>query len=124
VTRVLAIALAGAFGAVARYGLSGLVQRFAGPRFPLGTLAVNVLGCFLLGLLATLSLERWSISPTTRAALLIGFLGAFTTFSTFSYETLALIREGAAWRAVLNIVLSVMVCLAAAWAGVALASRG
>jgi fluoride exporter len=122
-TRILAIALAGAFGAVARYGLSGLVQRFAGPRFPLGTLAVNVLGCFLLGLLATLSLERWSISPTTRTAVLIGFLGAFTTFSTFSYETLALMREGAVWRAALNVLLSVVVCLTACWAGVTVASR-
>jgi fluoride exporter len=123
VTRFLAIALAGALGALARYGLSDVVQRWAGPRFPLGTLMVNVLGCFLLGLLATLSLERWSISPTTRTAVLIGFLGAFTTFSTFSYETLALMREGAIWRAALNILLSVLVCLAAAWAGVALASR-
>jgi len=122
-TRILAIALAGAFGAVARYGLSGVVQRFAGPRFPLGTLTVNVLGCFLLGLLATYSLDRWSISPTTRTALLIGFLGAFTTFSTFSYETLALMREGAVWRAALNVLLSVVVCLAACWAGVTVASR-
>ena len=122
-TRILAIALAGALGAVARYGLSGLVQLWAGPRFPLGTLTVNVLGCFLLGLLATYSLDRWSISPTTRTALLIGFLGAFTTFSTFSYETLALMREGAVWRAALNVLLSVVVCMAACWAGVTVASR-
>jgi len=108
---------------VARYGLSGLVQRWAGARFPLGTLAVNVAGCFLIGLLATLSLECWSLSPVTRTALLIGFLGAFTTFSTFSYEILALLREGAVWRAALNVGLSVLLCLGAAWAGVVLASR-
>jgi len=123
VTRILAIAVAGALGALARYGFAGLVQRWAGARFPVGTLAVNVAGCFLIGLLATYSLERWSISPTARTALLVGFLGAFTTFSTFSYETLALLREGALWRAGLNVGLSLLLCLAATWAGVMLAVR-
>ncbi|MBC8426022.1 fluoride efflux transporter CrcB [bacterium] len=122
-TRIMAIAAAGALGAVARYGIAGLVHRYAGLRFPVGTLAVNVLGCFLLGLLASLSLERWSVGPTTRAALLVGLLGAFTTFSAFSYETLVLMREGTIWRAALNVGLSVLLCLAAAWGGVAAAAR-
>ena len=122
-TRIMAIAAAGALGAVARYGLAGLVHRWSDLRFPVGTLAVNVLGCFLLGLLASLSLERWSVGPTTRAALLVGLLGAFTTFSAFSYETLVLMREGTIWRAALNVGLSVLLCLLAAWAGVAAAAR-
>ena len=123
-TRLLAIALAGALGALARYGLAGLVQRWAGPRFPLGTLTVNVLGCLLLGWLATLTLDRWSLTPTARTAVLVGFLGAFTTFSTFGYETLALLREGALWRAGLNMGASLLLGLAACVAGVALGSRG
>ncbi|MDO9695102.1 MAG: fluoride efflux transporter CrcB [Candidatus Latescibacteria bacterium] len=121
-TRLLAIAAAGALGAVARYGLSGFAQRWFPPSFPGGTLVVNTLGCFLAGLLAALLLDRWPVGPTTRAALLIGFLGAFTTFSTFANETLALAREGGELRAALNVVLSVVLGLGAAWAGAALAS--
>ncbi len=121
--RLLAVAAAGALGALARYGLSGLVHRWAGPSFPWGTLVVNLLGCFLLGLLATLSVERWTLSATSRAAVLIGFLGAFTTFSTFSWETLQLLREGAVARALLNAAGSVLLGLVAAWAGYVLGSR-
>jgi len=123
VIRLLAVAAAGALGALARYGLSGLVHRWAGPSFPWGTLVVNLLGCFLLGLLATLSVERWTLSATSRAAVLIGFLGAFTTFSTFSWETLQLLREGAVARALLNAAGSVLLGLVAAWAGYVLGSR-
>ncbi len=122
-TRIMAIAAAGALGAVARYGLAGLVHRWSGLRFPVGTLAVNVLGCFLLGLLASLTLVRWPVGPTLRAALLVGLLGAFTTFSAFSFETLTLLREGPLWRAALNVGLSVLLCLLAAWGGVTLAAR-
>ena len=121
--RLLAVAAAGALGALARYGLSGLVHRWAGPSFPWGTLVVNLLGCFLLGLLATLSVERWTLSATSRAAVLIGFLGAFTTFSTFSWETLQLLLEGAVARALLNAAGSVLLGLVAAWAGYVLGSR-
>ena len=121
--RLLAIAGAGALGALARYGLSGLVQRWSGSNFPAGTLTVNLVGCFLLGLLATLAAERWTLSPTSRAAVLIGFLGAFTTFSTFSWETLALLRGGDVPRALLNVAASLGLGLVAAWGGYVLASR-
>lgn len=121
--RLLAIAGAGALGALARYGLSGAAQRWFPTGFPGGTLVVNIVGCFLLGLLATLGLERLTISPTTRTAVLVGFLGAFTTFSTFGYETLALMREGDMARAGLNVALSVGLGIAACWAGVVVATK-
>ena len=80
-------------GAIARYGLSGLAQRIT-PSFPLGTLLVNLLGSFLLGFLATLFIERVMVSAELRLFALIGFLGAFTTYSTFSLESLNLVRSG------------------------------
>ena len=121
--RVLAIAVAGALGALARYGLSGLSQRWFPASFPGGTLVVNLVGCFLLGLLATVTLERLTLSPTTRTAVLVGFLGAFTTFSTFGWETLQLLRDGDLLRAGLNVALSVVVGIAACWAGVMVGVR-
>ncbi len=122
--RVLAIGVAGALGAVARYGLTNAVQRFMPIGFPGGTLVVNLVGCFILGLLASLSLERLPMGMTMRAAVLVGFLGAFTTFSAFGYETLTLLREGTVLRAVLNVGLSVGLGIAACWAGVVVAARG
>lgn len=122
-TRLSAIALAGAFGALARYGLGGLIHRLWPDRFPAGTLVVNLLGCFLLGYLATLTMERWPVGPTLRAALLVGFLGAFTTFSTFGLDSLNLLRDGAMGRGVLNILLSVGLGILLAWAGVFAALR-
>ena len=86
------IALGGALGALARYGLSGWVQAGTAGTFPWGTLAVNVLGCFLLGF-AFRVLQFSALSPTLRAAVTVGFLGAFTTFSTFSLEAIVLIQE-------------------------------
>ncbi len=121
--RLLAIAGAGALGALARYGLTGTAQRWFPTGFPGGTLVVNLVGCFLLGLLATLGLERLTLSPTTRTAVLVGFLGAFTTFSTFGYETLVLLREGDLSRAGLNVALSVGLGIAACWVGVVVAAK-
>lgn len=86
------LAVAGAVGTLARYGLGGLVQKYAGAGFPWGTLAVNVLGCFLFGLVWTLAEERLLISGQTRFILLTGFMGAFTTFSTFAFESGQLLR--------------------------------
>lgn len=91
---ILGIAVGGALGAVLRYVLSGWVQQIGGTRFPWGTLAVNVLGSFALGFLMSGLLEHATATPVTRSFWTIGVLGAFTTFSTFSYETLALFSVG------------------------------
>ena len=85
--RLLLLAATGAVGTLARYWLSGIVQRVAGAGFPWGTLAVNGLGCFLFGLVWALAEERFLISGQTRLILLVGFMGAFTTFSTYIFET-------------------------------------
>lgn len=103
-----------------RYWMSMAVYSAMGRNFPYGTLAVNVLGSLVMGLLFVLLVERLAADSIWRAALLIGVLGAFTTFSTFSIETLNLFEEGAYNRAMANIGLSVVLCLAAAWLGVKL----
>jgi CrcB protein len=95
---LLAIAVGGAGGAVARYLVGGWVQDLAGSFFPWGTLAVNVLGSLLLGF-SLAWLQVTLAPPEARALVAIGFLGGFTTFSTFTYETLALLRDGEWWRA-------------------------
>jgi CrcB protein len=116
--RLLAIAGGGAAGAVARYWVSGRVYAWLGTGFPWGTLAVNVAGSFLIGVLAILLIERLPYSAEWRSLLIVGFLGAFTTFSTFSLETLALIEQADYAKALANAVLSVVACLAATWLGV------
>ena len=118
--QALAIAAGGAVGALLRFWFSGWVYSVLGRGFPYGTLAVNVLGSLLMGLLFVLLIERLSMAAEWRAVLLVGLLGAFTTFSTFSMETLSLFEEGAHLKAMLNIVLSVILCLGAAWLGVIL----
>jgi CrcB protein len=118
--QVLAIAVGGAVGAVLRFWTSNLVYARLGQDFPYGTLVVNVLGSLLMGFLYILLLERLSLGPEWRAVLLIGLLGAFTTFSTFSIETLNLIEAGFLLRAGTNIVASVVLCIMAAWLGVIL----
>jgi len=90
---LVSIALAGALGTLARYGLSGIVQRLCGEEFPWGTLAVNCLGCFLFGLVWSLAESRILISGQTRIVILVGFMGAFTTFSTFAFETGEQLRD-------------------------------
>ena len=112
------IAMGGAIGALLRYGASLSVYSFMGRGFPYGTLFVNVTGPLLMGLLSVMMLERFNIGPEWRAAVLVGVLGSFTTFSTFSIETLNLLEQGDVMRAVTNIVLSVLVCLVAVWFGV------
>jgi len=119
-SKIISIGLGGFVGAVGRYWLSGLVQRLS-DRFPVGTLSVNLLGSFLLGLLATLFLEKMIINQEIRLLILVGLLGAFTTYSTFSLETLNLLRVGEWQFAGLNILLTVSGTLIAVWIGVALA---
>ena len=85
--KLIGLAVAGAAGTLARYGLGGLAQRWLGESFPWGTAVVNVAGCFAFGVVWGLASDRWTITPETRTVILVGFLGAFTTFSTFVSET-------------------------------------
>ncbi len=112
----------GFLGSIFRYALSGMVQRwFPLSTFPHGTLAVNLLGCFSIGLLSGLAESRQLFGPQARLLIFLGFLGGFTTFSTFGYETFALLREADFFRASANVLLSVGLGLAAVWLGSALA---
>lgn len=116
--QLIAIALGGASGAVARFLVSTGVYQWLGRGFPFGTLAVNLIGSLLLGLLTeALVLQRAAIALEYRAALLVGFLGAFTTFSTFSLETLYLIEQGSLTKAMVNIAGNLFGCLMAVWLG-------
>ena len=118
--RVLVIAGGGAVGALLRYWLSNGMHALFGRGFPYGTLVVNVLGSFAVGFLFVLFLERMALSVEWRAGILIGVLGAFTTFSTFSIETLNLLEDGAHLKASLNVALSIALCLGVAWFGLLL----
>ncbi len=121
VTKLLLIAAFGAAGAVSRYALSGWVYRWTGESFPSGTLAVNLVGCFALGIIAHIGQTTDLIAESHRPALTIGFLGAFTTFSTFGYETFRQLEGGLWGAALLNIGANVLVGLFAVWAGIAVA---
>ncbi len=121
--QVLAIAGGGAVGAVLRYWVSSGVYALTGRGFPYGTLVVNVLGSVVMGFLYIWLLERMPGGVAIRAFLIIGLLGAFTTFSTFSLETLNLMEAGQIARAVLNTLLSVVLCIGAAALGVMLARQ-
>ena len=106
-------------GGVFRYWVASATYFFLGRQFPYGTLIVNVSGCFLMGLLFSIISERlYDIAPQLRSLLLIGLLGGYTTFSTFSIETLNLFENGAWLNAGLNIVLSVALCMLAVWTGI------
>jgi fluoride exporter len=115
--KVLLIGLAGLIGTVGRYALSGVIARRFGETFPAGTLVVNIVGCFLAGLLFYLLQERNLVSPATRTVVMIGFLGGFTTFSSFGLQTFTLLRDGEFWFATLNIVGSNFLGLLMVWAG-------
>jgi CrcB protein len=115
--RLTLVALGGLVGSAARYWIGGVVQRTSNADFPWGTLAVNILGCFLIGLIMTLSLERGVVGANLRLSLTVGFCGGFTTMSTFGYETLALLRDGAIVAAVANSSLTVVLGLCAVWLG-------
>ncbi len=114
---VMAVATGGALGALGRFWLAGWVYGKLGSAFPYGTLAVNVVGSLIMGFLYIVLLERLDLDPVWRGVLLVGFLGAFTTFSTFSVETLSLLELREFDKALLNITLSVGLCLSATWLG-------
>lgn len=116
---IILIFLGSGLGAVSRYGASHLIHRILGRDFPYGTLIVNASGSFVMGLLFILILERFAgFAPQLRAFLLIGFLGGYTTFSSFSMETLILFENGAWISASINILLNMIVCISLAWLGV------
>jgi len=115
--QILSIAAGGAVGAVLRFWVSNGVYLVLGRGFPYGTLAVNVIGSLLMGLLYVFLLERMTVGPELRGLLLIGLLGSFTTFSTFSIETLNLIEQADYFKAALNMLISVFACVCAAWIG-------
>ena len=118
------IALGGVLGTVARYALQGWVQtRVGGTTFPVGTLAINLLGSLALGFVIRYATGSTVMSPEVRGALTIGFCGAFTTMSTFSYETITLLRDSQYWSAGLYMGGTILGCLAAVIAGTALANR-
>ena len=117
---VLLIALAGAIGALSRYGLSLAANRFINESFPFGTLIVNVLGCFLIGYIMHLGLTTDLIPATWRVALTVGLLGGLTTFSSFSHETVKFIEDGAWALAGGNIAANVLLCIPATLLGIGL----
>lgn len=118
---VLAVALGGAAGSVARYLLSAALQEHRSTVFPTGTLVVNVSGCLAVGFLMRLILDTGEFSPAVRALLITGFCGGFTTFSTFAWETISAIEEAAWWRATAYAGGSVVLGLGAVWLGSAAA---
>ena len=117
--KFILVFMGGGLGAFARYVLAGWVQQSSGNGFPWGTLAVNVGGSLLIGLVMSLSSRMLWITPQLRLLLATGFLGGFTTFSTFSYETFSLVQDGELAFAGFNVVFTVMACLAGTWAGIA-----
>lgn len=121
VNQLAAIAAGGAFGSVLRYTMANWVTTLTGRGFPYGTLAVNVLGCLAMGFLFVLFVDRLSDSVIWRAGLLIGVLGGFTTFSSFSIETFNLIEQGDVLKAMVNAIVSLILCLLATWTGAVIA---
>ena len=117
-SRLLLIAAAGAAGTLARYGLSTWVRGWAGSGFPWGTLAVNALGCFLFGAILTMVRDKGSINDETATWMMVGFLGAFTTFSTFAFESGDFLRDGAMGAAFVNVLANVVLGLGLFFVGV------
>ena len=121
--KYLLILLGGGAGSLARYVAGGVIAGRFGARFPTGTMVVNVSGCFLIGLTMTLLTERLQPHPYWRLVLVVGFLGGYTTFSSFEWETYSAVREGGFWIGLANIVGSVALGYAAVWLGALLARR-
>lgn len=116
--QILAIAIGGSIGALSRYFTAIKINQFLGASFPYGILFVNVAGSFLIGLLSTILVERLQLPPFWRGGILIGFLGGFTTFSSFALDTVKLFEQGSITAASLNIVSNVIFCLLATLMGI------
>jgi CrcB protein len=121
--RLLWIAIFGAAGTLARYGLQGFVQIRSGRTFPYGTLLINLTGCFFLALIYQFSINRMVISPELRIAIGVGFFGGYTTFSSFGWETAKMLEEGAWLPAAVYVSVSVIIGLLLSFAGIRLADR-
>jgi fluoride exporter len=121
--KYLLILFGGGTGSLARYAVGTAITNRLGARFPFGTMVVNVSGCFAIGLIMTLLTERLQPHPYWRIALVVGFLGGYTTFSSFEWETYAAVREGGFWIGLANVVGSVTLGYAAVWLGALLARR-
>ena len=122
-TKLLLIAAGGGAGAVLRYFVAGWGQSLTAGPFPLGTLAVNISGCFLIGLLGRAFAGPMLVPEEYRFALLVGLLGGFTTFSTFGWETFSMLNDGQVWRATANVLCSNALGLAAVWIGFRIAEN-
>jgi CrcB protein len=118
--RIISIGLAGLVGTLVRYSLTEWTAEKYGQAFPAGTLVVNLVGCLLAGLLFYLLVDRYAVSPTARAVILVGLLGGFTTFSSFGLQTFALLRNGELGLALVNIGVSNIGGLLLVWAGYSL----
>jgi CrcB protein len=121
--RLTLIAVFGAIGTLLRYGLQGLVQAGAGGTFPYGTLLINLTGCFFLGLIGQLTLNRMMISPDWRVAITVGFFGGYTTFSSFGWETAKMLEDGEWLPATTYVTTSVVAGLFLSVVGIRLANR-
>jgi CrcB protein len=115
--------IGGALGALARYLISSVVSERFPTRFPFGTLMVNVSGSFIVGLFLTLAADRINIHPTWRLAIVVGFLGAYTTFSTFEYETFRLLETGEGISGIMNVFISLILGFMSVWGGIAVGRR-
>ena len=119
------VTFGGAIGTAARFGLSGLIARLFGETFPWGTILVNITGCLAIGFFftATGTEGRWLVSPVFRQFFIFGICGGYTTFSSFSLQTLTLAQDGQWFKAGANVMVSVVFCLAAVWSGHFLATN-
>jgi fluoride exporter len=121
--RIALLIVFGTAGTLARYGLQGLVQERTGPGFPSGTLTVNLIGCFLLGAVGEYALTHLTIPPEWRIGITVGFFGAFTTFSSFSYETVRMVQDGEWRNAAIYLLASLLGGLLAVFSGIRIADR-
>ena len=119
----LAVAVGGSLGAMARFLVASVAAQLLGTAFPIGTFIINITGSLFLGWFYTIATERMILSDTTRLGVAVGFVGAYTTFSTYMFESDALMRDGAVWKATANLVGSVVVGLLAVRLGIWLAAR-